>query len=333
MNNKLIFDLCIIGGGPAGVAAGVYSARKKIKTILITENFRNQSAVSKNIKNWIGTISISGEKLASNLEKHIKKYSDDIEIKEKEIVLELTDTKSRPQIDTDLMLTNADKFNPNTNNYEYFKIKTNKSEYLSKTILIASGRIKRKLEIKGAKKFEQKGITYCTTCDGPMFADMNVAVIGGGNSAFESAVQLSEYAKSVTIVQRSDFRADPIIIKKVLSNPKIKAVSNVDLIEIKGNKFVKSLIYKNKNTGEKTELLISGIFVEIGAEPSIKFLKNNLLKLNEKQEIIVNHKHQTTSKKGIWSAGDCADGLYKQNNIAVGDAIKALEDIYKFLKK
>ncbi len=305
----MIYDLCIIGGGPGGVAAGVYAARKKIKTVLITEDFRNQSVVSEDIQNWIGTVSISGEKLASSLEQHVKSYSNDIDIREKETVLELI--KSEDGI---------------------FKIKTNSSEYSSKTILIASGSARRKLQVKGAEKFDGKGITYCATCDGPLFTDMNVVVVGGGNSAFESASQLSAYAKSVTIIQRSDFRADPATIKKVLLNPKIRGIPNADLIEIKGDKFVESLIYKDKDTEKEIELPVSGIFVEIGANPSVEFLKNGIAKLNDKDEIIVDPKNQRTYEKGIWAAGDCTDGLYRQNNIAVGDAIKALSDIYKFLK-
>ncbi len=305
----MLYDLAIIGGGPAGVSAGVYAARKKIKTVLITENFRNQSVVSDNIQNWIGTISISGEDLAKSLEKHVKNYSKDIDIKEKEIVSEL--------------LKNTDST---------FKIKTDKAEYSAKTVLIASGSVRRKIKITGADKFDGKGITYCATCDGPMFTDMDVVVIGGGNSAFESASQLSAYAKSVTIVQRSDFRADPITIKKVLSNPKIRGISNVDLLEIKGDKFVTSLLYKDKDTGKEVELPTNGIFVEIGANPSVAYLENGIIKLNDKQEIIVDAKTQKTSELGIWAAGDCTDGIYHQNNIAAGDAIKALEDIYKYLR-
>ncbi len=304
-----IFDLCIIGGGPAGVAAGVYAARKKLKTVFITENFRNQSAVSENIQNWIGSISISGEELTTNLEKHLKSYSKEIDIKEKEIVTKLT------------------KNDDNT-----FKIVTDKgNEYNSKTVLVASGSVRRKLKVKGAEEFDGKGITYCTSCDGPMFANMDTVVIGGGNSAFESASQLSAYAKSVTIIQRSDFRADPITMKKVLSNPKVRGIPNVDLLEIKGDKFVKSLIYRDKDSEKETELPVSGIFVEIGADPSVDYLTHGIVNLNDKQEVVVDPKHQSTSEKGIWSAGDCADGLYKQNNIAVGDAIKALEDIYRYL--
>jgi alkyl hydroperoxide reductase subunit F len=305
----MTYDLCIIGGGPAGVAAGVYAARKKIKTVLITEHFRNQSVMSENIQNWIGTVSISGEKLASNLEQHLKSYSNDIDIKEKELVTKLT-----------------------KNNDGTFKVKTNKSEYSTKTVFIASGSIRRKLKVKGAEEFYAKGITYCATCDGPIYSDLDVVVVGGGNSAFESASQLSAYAKSVTIIQRSDFRADPITIKKVLSNPKVRGISNADLLEIKGNKFVTSLVYRDKDTGKETELPVSGIFVEIGADPSIEYLKNGIIKLNEKEEVVVDPRNQRTSEKGIWSAGDCTDGLYKQNNVAVGDAIKAIEDVYKFLK-
>jgi alkyl hydroperoxide reductase subunit F len=309
MNTKTTFDLCIIGGGPAGVAAGVYAARKKISTIFITEHFRNQSVVSEDIQNWIGTISISGENLASNLEKHLKNYSDVIDIKEKETVLDIS-----------------------KNSEGNFNIKTNKSECTSKTILIASGSIRRKLKIKGAEEFEGKGITYCATCDAPMFGDMDVAVIGGGNSAFESAAQLLSYAKSVTILQRSDFRADPITIKKVLSDPRAHAIPNVDLLEIKGEQFVSGIVYKEKDSDEIKELPVQGIFVEIGSDPSVEFLNNGIVELNKNSQIIVNAKTQATNTLGIWAAGDCTDGLYHQNNISAGDAIKALEDIYKYLK-
>jgi alkyl hydroperoxide reductase subunit F len=305
---KEIFDLAIIGGGPAGVAAGVYAARKKLKTILITENFRGQSAVASEIQNWIGEISISGEDLHKKFEAHIKSYSKDVDIKEKEAVSKI------------------DKDGDN------FKILTNKGEYSAKTILITTGSIRRKLEVKGAIDYEGKGITYCATCDAPMYGDQDVVVIGGGNSAFEAVSQLMAYAKTITIIQRSEFRAEPIMIEKILSNPKVKGITNVDLLEIKGDKFVTGLIYKNKKTGETIELPTAGIFVEIGANPSVDFVEHGLVKLDEREQIIIDPKNQKTSTLGIWAAGDCTDGLYKQNNIAVGDAVKAVEDIYKYLK-
>jgi alkyl hydroperoxide reductase subunit F len=308
MNKKVVYDLAIIGGGPAGAAAGVYAARKKIKTILITENFRGQSAVAGEIQNWIGTPSISGEELAKNLEKHVKSYAQDINLKEKETVTAITKTDS------------------------LFTIKTTKGEYSTKTVLITTGSVRKKLQVKGAEEFEGKGITYCATCDAPMFGDLAVAVIGGGNSAFEAVSQLLSYAKSVTIMQRSEFRAEPIMVEKILNNPKVTGLTNIDLLEIKGNKFVTSILYKDKKTGKEKELPVSGIFVEIGSNPSVDFIKNGLVKLNEREEIITDAKTQKTLTPGIWAAGDCTDGLYRQNNIAVGDAIKAVEDIFKYLK-
>ena len=305
---ETIFELAIIGGGPAGVAAGVYAARKKIKAILITEGFRGQSAVSGEIQNWIGDISISGEELHKRLENHLKSYSKDIEIKEKETVTNIV--KER----------------------DIFTIKTNKGEYKSKTVLIATGSVRKKIQVKGAEEFEGKGITYCATCDAPMFTDADVVVIGGGNSAFETASQLLAYAKNITIIQRSEFRAEPIMMEKILANPKVKGVTNIDLLEIKGDKFVKSIVYKDRKTGETIELPASGIFVEIGTNPSVEFIEHGLVELNEKEQIIIDPKTQKTHTPGIWSAGDCTDGLYAQNNIAVGDAVKALEDIYRSLK-
>ncbi len=286
----------------------MYSARKKINTILITENFRGQSAVSGEIQNWIGDISISGEELHKRLEKHLKYYSKDINIKEGEIVSLIT------------------------KNNDTFLITTNKNTYQTKTVLIATGNIRKKIQVKGASDFEGKGITYCTTCDGPMFSGMDVAVIGGGNSAFEAASQLLAYTRSVTIIQRSEFRAEPIMMEKIFANPKAKGITNVDLLEIKGDKFVNAIVYKDKKTGETVELPVQGIFVEIGSNPSVEFVKNGIVKLDEKEQIIIDSKTQKTSTEGIWSAGDCTDGFYRQNNIAVGDAIKAVENIYRFLK-
>ena len=266
------------------------------------------SAVSSDIQNWIGDISVSGEELHNRLEKHLKHYSKDILIKEKETVINITKSNG------------------------VFNIKTDKSEYGAKTILITTGNIRKKIQVKGAEEFEGKGITYCASCDGPMYGDMDVAVIGGGNSAFESAAQLSAYAKTVTIIQRSDFKAEPMMMEKVLANPKVKGVTNVEMLEIKGDKFVTGIIYKDKKTGEIIELPVSGIFVEIGSNPSVDFIEHGLVELNEREEIIIDPKNQKTNTPGIWAAGDCTNGLYRQNNIAVGDAVKAVEDIYRYLK-
>ena len=306
---NLIYDLIIIGGGPAGVAAAVYASRKRLKTLFITKEWGGQSVVSEQIFNWIGTSSISGIELANNLKNHVlSNVGESLEVKEGNTV----DSVSKQD--------------------NLFKIKTNDAkEFLTKTILITTGSGRRKLEAKNADKLEHKGLTYCASCDGPLFADMNVVVIGGGNAGFESASQLLAYCKSVTLLHRSEkFKADEITVEKVLKNPKMKAVKNVDILEIKGDKFVEGIIYKDKITGQETELKVSGIFVEIGQIPNTSFVKD-IVPLDEIKRIKINPLNQKTEVPGIWAAGDCTDVLYHQNNIAAGDAVRALEDIYLYL--
>ena len=208
-----------------------------------------------------------------------------------------------------------------------FEVQTEKGkEYQAKTVLVSTGSTRRKLEVPGVKEFENKGISYCASCDGPLFSGQDVAVIGGGNAAFETAAQLFAYTNSVTLVHRSDnFKADEITVEKVLSNPKMKAIKNAVIKEIKGDKFVNAMIYHSE--GIDHELKISGIFVEIGLIPTTWFVEG-LVDMNDYKQIKVDPKTQRTSVEGIWAAGDSTDGLYHQNNIAAGDAVKALEDIY-----
>ena len=305
-----MFDLIIIGGGPAGAAAGVYASRKKIKTLLIAESFGGQSAASADIQNWIGLKSISGIDFAKNLEEHVKEYAGSVlEIRKGEKVLNIEKSA------------------------DIFLIKTNKNNYKTKTVLITSGSKRKKLDALGAEKFENKGITYCATCDGLLFAGMDVVVIGGGNAGFETAAQLIAYAKSVTTIYDEEKpRADKIIADKILSNKKVKNISRSKVVEVKGSKFVESLVCKNIKNGKEKEIKTRGIFVEIGSEPNTDFAKD-IIELDEHKQIVVNPKNQRTSVEGIWSAGDCANGLYHQNNIAAGDAVKALEDIYLWLAK
>jgi NADH-dependent peroxiredoxin subunit F len=306
-----MYDLIIIGGGPAGVAASVYAARKKLNTLLIAKAFGGQSIDSENIENWIGTTSISGMDLASALRKHAYQYKDkSLTILEGEVVSKV----ERKGSDFAVTLESG-------------------AVHTSKTILVSAGSYRRKLEAKGADVFENKGITYCASCDGPIFADQDVVVIGGGNAAFESAAQLLAYCKSVTILHRSSqFRADEVTVEKVLANPKTKSFTNVEIEEIKGDKFVSAIVFKNKIDGTVTELPATGIFVEIGQLPNTTFVKD-ILPLNENNQIIVDPKTQRTGVPGAWAAGDCTDGLYHQNNIAVGDAVKAIEDLYIYVHK
>ena len=316
------YDLLIIGGGPAGVAAGVYASRKKLQTLLVTEAFGGQSVVSDGIENWIGTIKISGADLAKSLENHLRAYAGDVvEIKTERRVASIekhTDyTEQNPLFVSKIS---------NTGNSEI-------EEVVSKSILIATGSAHRKLPAKGADVFEHKGVTYCATCDGPLFSDTDVAVVGGGNAALEAVAQLSAYCKSVTLINRNKvFRADPITVEKVLAKPNVKTIIPAEVLEVKGDVFVNNLTYKNTETGEENNLSVNGIFVEIGMIPATGFAKN-IVELNEYNKVVVDPMTQRTKTAGIWASGDCTDGLYHQNNIAVGDAVKALEDICISLSK
>jgi len=308
----MTYDLIIIGGGPAGTAATVYAARKRLSTLFITNEWGGQSAVSEEIHNWIGTVAISGSQLAENFKKHVTANTGDtLEVKE------------------GLKVETISKGEPDENGVTIFKIKTEKGdEFLSKTILIATGSNRRQLPAKNADKLEHKGLTYCASCDGPLFADMDVAVIGGGNAGFESAAQLLAYCKSVTILNRSDkFRADEITVQKILKNPKMKVLMSVDVLEVKGDKLVEGLIYKDRTSGEEKELPVFGIFVEIGQIPNTSFAKEAVA-LDELGRIKIDPWTGKTETKGIWAAGDCTNVLYHQNNIAAGDAVRALENIY-----
>src|SRR3989344_5007448 len=302
-----MFDLAIIGGGPARVGAGPFSVPKRLKTILITKCFRGQSTESQGIENWIGWKSIPGVEFGKMLEEHLRHYAGEF-------------------VEIDL----GNKVKKISGASGNFQIETEKGKaYSAKTVLVATGSTRRKLDIPGAKEFENKGISYCASCDGPVFAGQDVAVIGGGNAAFETAAQLLNYANSVTLLNRSNaFKADPSTVEKVLSHPKMKSVMDAAPKEIRGDKFVNTLIYQNAD-GEH-ELKVSGIFVEIGLVPTTYFAEG-LVDMNKIGQIVVDPKTQLTSAAGVWAAGDSTDGLYHQNNIAAGDAVKALEDIYLHL--
>lgn len=302
------YDLVIIGGGPAAASAGVYAARKKLKTALIATEIGGQSTESQDIQNWIGTVSISGTDLAKSFKEHLEAY--------KANVVEICEGQTVTSVEKD---------------GDLFSTKTNKDEvFSSKAILVASGANRRKLDVPGAEEFEHKGLTYCASCDGPLFTDMDVAVIGGGNAGFETAAQLLAYAKSVTLLHRGDqFKADPITVEKVLADPKMTGLLNANTTKVSGEKFVTGLTYEVN--GEEKELPVAGIFVEIGMVPSTNFIEG-LVDMDDYKRIKVNCKNQQTSVPGIWAAGDCTDELYHQNNIAAGDAVKALEDIYVHLK-
>lgn len=305
-----VYDVAILGGGPAGTAAAVYAARKKLKAVLITGEFGGQSSVSTDIQNWIGTPSISGYELGKSFKKHIEIYAEDtVTLIEGELV------------------TGLEK-----NTEKEFTVTTSKNTYSARSVLIATGSSRRKLSVPGAEQFEHKGLTYCASCDGPLFAGQDVAVIGGGNAGFETAAQLLAYAKSVTLLQRGNtFKADPVTVEKVLAQPNMKALTNTEILAIEGDSFVNGIRYKD-STGTEQLLPVTGIFVEIGIIPNTDFVAD-LVDRDEFNRITIDPWTGQTSVAGIWSAGDCSNVKYHQNNIAAGDGVKALEDIYLWIKK
>lgn len=302
-------DLIIIGGGPAGVAAGVYASRKRLKSVLIAEEIGGQSTVSEGIENWIGTPRISGEQLKQSFKAHLEAY--------KEGVLEVVEgdrVEMLEQVEGGFRATTRDG-----------------KAHDARAVLIASGASRKKLAIPGAEKFENMGVTYCASCDGPMFSGMDVAVVGGGNAGLETAAQLLAYAKSVTLIHRHPtFKGEAITVEKILNHPNLRTVMNAEPVAVLGEKFVTGLTLRDRATGAETDLPVTGVFVEIGVIPNTAYAKD-LVALDEVGRVVTNPKDQHTSVEGIWAAGDCTDELYHQNNIAAGDAVKALEDIYQWL--
>ncbi|MDO8429789.1 MAG: FAD-dependent oxidoreductase [bacterium] len=305
-----MYDLVIIGGGPAGVASGVYAARKKIKALLIAKSFGGQSLVSSDIQNWIGAASLSGFDLAKNLEEHLRSQ-EGIEILDGDLVDKVEKLKDRN-----------------------FKVSTKTGKnFETKTVLVCSGSHHKKLGVLGEDRLNGKGVVYCSTCDAPLFGGKIVAVVGAGNAALEAVRDLFPYANKVYLLVRSDkIKGDQVTFEEIKNNSKVEIIYQAEVKEILGNEFVTGLKYSDKNKNEIKELKLDGVFVEIGSAPNSDLAKD-LVKIDERGQIIVDHKTQMSSLPGIWAAGDVSDVLYKQNNISAGDAIKAVLNIYDYLNK
>lgn len=304
-----MYDVAVLGGGPAGVAAGVYTARKKLKTLFIAQEFGGQSIVSDDIQNWIGEKSISGVDLAKKLEAHLR-GQEEVEIKIPEKVLAIKEQG------------------------QGFLITTNKDEYQAMAVIVCIGARRRKLEVPGEKKFDGKGVAYCSTCDAALFSGKQVAVIGGGNAGVEAVQDLIPYAAEIYLLTNTEtLWADPVTVEKIKNSEKFKKIIfNVEPTEIIGEQFVAGLKYKNKKTNQEKILNVQGVFVEIGAIPNSEIVKG-LVDTNQRGEIIINHKTGATSHPGIFAAGDVTDEIYKQNNISAGDAVKAALSAYNYLLK
>lgn len=304
-----MYDVVVIGGGPAAVAGGVYSARKKLKTLVIAEEFGGQSLVSADIQNWIGTPHVSGYDFAKMLESHLRAQAD-LEVIDSDRVITLVKIAGGFLIST----------------------KRGKS-FETKTVLIASGSRRRRLGVPGEDKLDGKGVSYCSICDAPLFGGKDVAVVGGGNAGLEAAIDLFPYASKVYLLERNGtLRGDAVTQAIVLKNSKLQFIPNVETLEILGDAVVAGLRYRDLTSGDDKELAVGGVFVEIGAIPNGEFV-NNLVALNTFGEIIVGPRTQQTNVPGIWAAGDVTDVIYKQNNIAAGDAITAVLNLHEYLSK
>ncbi len=305
-----MYDVIIIGGGPGGVAAGVYTARKQLKTLFLTESFQSQSAVSAGIENWIGTVSITGWEFAQSLEKHLR-AQEGIEIRTGERAAKLEELLGKG-----------------------YAVVTEKGErYETKTVIVASGGRHRHLDVPGEEKFKGKGVVYCSTCDAPFFRDRKVAVVGGGNAGLEAVEDLLPYAKEIILMVRSGgLKGDQITQDTILASDKVSVVYHALTEEVLGEEKVTGIRYRDTETNEKKTLDVDGVFVEIGMVPNTEFVKD-ILDLNERGEIILDGKTAATSKPGIFATGDATDLPYKQNNISAGYGIVAALSAYDFLRK
>jgi alkyl hydroperoxide reductase subunit F len=286
--------------------------------------------VSPDIHNWVGTKSISGEKLANDLREHVENYTSEIFNIIDDEVTNIVKVNTPP---SQHLPASAPSSKTVLVNQTLFKVSVKSGgQYLSKTLLITTGSVRRKLEIPGADRLEHKGLTYCASCDGLFFAGMDVVVVGAGNAAFESAQQLLAYCKSVTILVRSEnIRADELTVESVRKNSDCKILLNTECLEVLGEKVVTGLKITNTQSGAEETLNIQGIFVEIGQIPNTAFAKN-VVSIDKIGKIEIDPWTGKTSCPGVWAAGDCTNIRYHQNNIAAGDGVKALEDLYQYIK-
>ncbi|MBP9727825.1 MAG: FAD-dependent oxidoreductase [Candidatus Moranbacteria bacterium] len=305
-----MYDCIIIGGGPGGVAAGVYTARKQMKTLFLTESFSSQSTVSASIENWIGTVTISGFEFGQSLEKHLR-------------------AQEGIEIETGVRASKVTKRAEGG-----YVVETDKGQvYETKTVIVASGGRHRHLEVPGEEKFNGKGVVYCSTCDAPFFRNKKVVVVGGGNAGLEAVEDLLPYASEVLLVVRSgELKGDQVTQDKVLASPKVTVMYKQLTQEVLGDKKVEGVRLKHAETGEEQTIALDGVFVEIGMIPNTEFVKE-LLELNERGEIVIDGRTTETSAPGIFATGDATDMPYKQNNISAGYGVVAALAAYNHVRK
>jgi len=305
-------DVIIVGGGPAGLTAAIYATRRTLKSLVITEEFGGVPANIPSIENYPGFKEIDGMSLMKKMEEQTKSCG--AEIVHGEHVEKITEKK------------------------DGFILKTEEKEYKSKAVILAFGRSPRHLEVPGDEEFENKGISYCVNCDGPLFKDEVVCVVGGGNAALDAALVMSEIGKKVYLIHRRDeFRGFESFVKKIKSKDNIELVLNSTVKEFKGDKMLKSIVIENVKTKETKELKVAGTFVEIGSIVKTDFVKH-LVKTNESNLIEINENCQTFHpdsdkvRPGIFAAGDVTDNPFKQIVVATGQGAIAALQSYNYIK-
>ena len=315
MKKKSDYDFVIIGAGGTGLSAAMYGARLGLKTLVLGKNSGSELAIggvittTNIVENYPGFIKLTGQELAKKLEDHAKAY-DLVEIKEEEVG---TVSKSG----------------------KGFLVKTNKASYKSKTILFATGTKWRKLPdtVKGAEEFDKKGVNYCALCDGPLYKEKVVAVVGGSDSAAKDALLLSEHAKKVYIVYRGDkIHPEPINLERIEKNKKIEVLNNTNIVEVKGDKFVNEVLLDKEFKGSKN-LKLEGVFVAIGHIVLSELAKKIGVKVNKKDEIKIDHMTSETNIKGVFAAGDVTDKQFKQLITGVADGCTAAYSAYEYILK
>ncbi|MBN3040736.1 MAG: FAD-dependent oxidoreductase [Candidatus Omnitrophica bacterium] len=298
-----MYDLIIVGAGPAGITASIYAARKKIDFLVISEDVGGQAALSWDVENYTGYQFITGPELADKFQEHLDHYK--IALRESESVKELS-----PQ-----------------NNI--INIKTDKGTYQAKTCIIASGKRSRELNVPGEKEFKNKGLTYCATCDGPLFSGKDVVIIGGGNSALDAALGLLKIANKIFIVNDSlGLHGDQVLMDKVSSHEKVTVLNSSSILGISGDRFVSGI--KIRRNDKEEEIKVQGVFVEIGLIPNSEFTRD--IAKNEKNEIIVDCENKTNAE-GVYAAGDVTNVVEKQIIIAAGEGSKAALSVFKYLSR
>ncbi len=295
-------DLIIVGAGPAGITAAVYAARKMLDFSVITKDIGGQTVWSGEIENYTGYQFISGPDLAQKFRQHLERHKFDL----------------REGVE-------VAKVEQETSN---FKIQTSKGDALTaRTVIVASGKRPRMLNVPGEVEFKNRGVTYCATCDGPLFAGKDVAVIGGGNSALDAALQMMKIAARVYLVNIGDeLTGDPVMQKKVKGSSKVEILNRTRTLEFKGGKFVKGM--RIEVAGKEHELKVEGVFVEVGLIPNSEFI--DFVKKNQLGEIMVNCAAET-SVPGVFAAGDVTDVPEKQIIIAAGDGAKTSLSAFRYL--